>query len=166
MDRMNQEQLIELICQRLQGELSPAQAEQLDALVASDPRAARIFRQVERMDRALSTLPALAPSAGFTSAVLRRTHPAIETVKERSVIYDWIVGLAPALGIAIVTLIWGRDLWNRAVSDLSIGAGWLDQLLGTNLFSEQPFILLALLIPVAVIAVAYPSLQDNWRAEI
>lgn len=163
---MNQEQLIVLICQRLQGEMTPAQAEQFDALVASDPRAAQLLRQIERMDHSLSTLPVLTPSAGFTSAVLSRTHPAIETVRERSAVYDWIVGLAPALGIAAVALIWGRDLWSRAVSDLSQGAGWLDQLLGTSLFSEQPFILLAVLIPVAVIAVAYPTLQDSWHAEI
>ncbi|MBK6765900.1 MAG: hypothetical protein IPG71_06095 [bacterium] len=170
MNRMNTEQVIERVCRRLFGEMSAAEAVQFDAERAADPSLERAYQQFVRMDRAFGDMPVLRPSAGFTASVLGKISPRVAPVrvapvKEKASWLDWVVGLAPAAGIGVIAVIWGRELWDRAVLEMTHGAGWLDQTLGTNWFGGQPFALLAVLIPVVVLGVGYASLRDYWEAE-
>lgn len=170
MTRMNKEQVIERVCRRLHGEMSAEEAAQFDAELLGDPRLERAYQQIARMDRALGEMPVLKPSAEFTAAVLGKIAPRVAPVrvapvKEKLSWLDWVTGLAPAAGIGVIALIWGRDLWGRAVGEITQGAGWLDQTLGTTWFGSQPFALLAVLIPVVVLGVGYVALHDYWEAE-
>jgi hypothetical protein len=117
------------------------------------------------LDQALTAMPMLTPSAAFTATVLRRTRPVILPENEKSSWLDWIPGLAPAIGLLVIALIWGRDLWGKAIGEMSEGAGWLDGVLGISLFAHQPFLLLGALIPVVVLGVAYAVMHENWGAE-
>lgn len=170
MNKMNQDQAIERICRRLHGDMSAAEAAQFDLELQSNSKLAHAFQQVSKMDRALGKLPVLTPSANFTAAILGRIQPRVAPVrvtpvKEKATWLDWVTGLAPAFGLGVFALIWGKELWNQVVMEISQGAGWVDQTLGTNWFESQPFALLAVLIPVVVLGVGYMALHDYWEAE-
>lgn len=165
MSGTNQEQAIERICRRLHGEMNEQEARQFDLDLQSNPQLAKAYRQVSAMDRALGDFPTLKPSANFTATVLRKTRPVVMPEKERATWLDWIYGLAPAAGLLVIAMIWGRDLWGKAVSEMSHGAGWLDQILGTQWFANQPLILLGALLPVAILGVAYAILHESYGAE-
>ncbi|MCB9366890.1 MAG: hypothetical protein H6506_05120 [Calditrichaeota bacterium] len=166
MARMNKEQAVELICRRLHGDMSSEEAAQFDEKLSHTPGLADMYRQISGLDRALAALPELRPSVGFTNSVLRKIRPMPEPVKERATWLDWLVGLAPAIGVVLVAMIWGRDLWNRVTVEMFEGAGWLDQVLGTHWFSQQPYVLLAVLLPVVVLVVAYSSMQGKCCVDV
>lgn len=166
MSGLNQEKLLERICERLHGEMNAADAAQFDFEMQSDPRLAKLYRQMSVLERGFEALPVLAPTSSFTASVLRKTRPVVLPEKEKATTWDWIVGLAPAIGLLVIAVIWGRDLWGRAVGEMSQSAGWLDHTLGTQWFADQPFILLGALIPVAILGVAYAMLHENWGAEV
>ena len=167
MSNMNQELLIERICLKLHGEMTPEEAEQFDLDLESNPRLAKMYRQMSKLDTGLSHLPVEWPSMDFTAAVLKKTKPRVVVMpaKEKATWLDWAMGLAPAFGLLVIALIWGEDLWGKAVGEMSQSAGWLDHTLGTQWFADQPFILLGALIPVAILGVAYAILHENYRAE-
>ncbi len=167
MSNMNQEQTIERICRRIHGEMTTDEAAQFDLDLESNPRLARTYRQMCKLDTGLSHLPVEWPSMDFTAVVLQKTKPRVVILpaKEKASWLDWTMGLAPAFCLLIIALIWGEDLWGRAVGEMSQSAGWLDHTLGTQVFANQPFLLLGALIPVAILGVAYAILHENYRAE-
>lgn len=167
MNNMKHEEIIERICRRLHGEMGAEEAAKFDLDLESNPRLARTYRQMSKLDTSLSHLPVEWPSADFTAQVLKKTKPrtVILPSKEKASWLDWAMGLAPAFGLLIVALIWGEDLWGRAVGEMSQSAGWLDSTLGTRMFAEQPFLLLGLLVPIVILGVAYAILHESYGAE-
>jgi anti-sigma factor RsiW len=165
MSGRQRDQMIERVCDRLHGEMNEAEAALFDLELKSDPVLAKCYREIAALDNALIAMPVLTPSATFTASVLRKTRPVVQPEAEKSTWLDWVTGLAPAFGLLVIAVIWGRELWGKAVGEISEGAGWLDGLLGTNLFEQQPFILLGALIPVIVLAVAYAVMHEDWSAE-
>ncbi len=166
MSRKIQDTMIERVCRRLQGDMDSQEAAQFDLDLQSNARLARTYRQMFVMESAFASVPELTPAANFTASVLRKTRPAVLPEKETATWLDWLVGLAPAVGLLVIAVVWGRDLWGRAVGEISQGAGWLDTTLGTQLFADQPFILLGALIPVAILGVAYAVMHESWGAEV
>jgi len=165
MTRIEEAQL-ERVCRRMHGEMSVAEAAEFDAELLRDARLAKLYRQMTAIDGSLTAMPMLKPSSTFTASVLRKTRPVVLPTPEKAGWLDWLYGLAPVAGLLAIALIWGPDLWGRATGELSEGAGWLDQTLGTQWFVHQPFILLGLLIPVAIGVVTYSVMMEGRRAEI
>ncbi|MCB1059192.1 MAG: hypothetical protein KDB65_03080 [Calditrichaeota bacterium] len=157
--------MYERACDRLHGEMTAAEAAQFDLELKSDPVLAKCFREIAAVDHALSAMPVLLPSASFTASVLRKTRPVVLSEREKSAWLDWLVGLAPAIGLFVIALVWGRDLWGKAVGEMYEGAGWLDSVLGISWFEHQPFVLLGALIPIVVVGVAYSVMHESWGAE-
>lgn len=167
MNEIRYEPMIERVCRRIHGEMDASEIAQFELELKSNDKLARLYRQMQKLDTSLNHLPVEWPSVDFTAQVIRKTRPRVIVMpaREKANWLDWVMGLAPAFGLLIIALIWGEDLWGKAVGDLSQGAGWLDTALGTRVFAEQPFLLLGLLIPVAILGVAYAILHENWGAE-
>lgn len=168
MNDMNQEIYMERICRRIHGDMSAAEAAQFDLELKSDALLGKTYREMTTLDRCLGEFPVMWPQTDFTASVMQKIKPrtVVYPAKEKATWLDWLVGLAPAFGLLVIAMIWGRDLWGRAVGEMSEGAGWLDQALGTQWFATQPFVLLGALIPVVILGVAYAILHDSWGAEV
>ncbi|MCC6477513.1 hypothetical protein IT157_10710 [bacterium] len=159
------DRMIDRVCLYLAGELSAEEKRAFESELATNARLKALLGQMERLDATLADLPELKPSSAFTYRVLEKTVREPVGLLDGWTWLDWMKGLAPALAIGLIAVLWGKDLWAKTQGAFGEGAGAMDSVLGVKLFADQPFMLLGLLLPAAILAVAYFSLTNRCCME-
>ncbi len=160
----------ELMIQALDGDISPEDRARLDIYLAERPDERAEFERMLTVNAALRSTPVIAPSDGFTEAVVARvrTAPAIRPIKRRYVVAlvatSWALSALvwACAGIVLVSFVVPllvqqplfqpiSALWRSAATSLSD----VFNVLATTVraFTTQPVVRLTMLAAIAIVAI-------------
>lgn len=161
---MEHEEVIVLMMDALDGELSAAGEAELAAHLRARPDLAAEFERMRAVDRLLREAPPVAPPAGFVQRTVRRLPATRQRLWMGVFVYALFMaaGLIPLAGLAwlavqVIPAVGQPAMWAglwQAVLALLTAAGVILRALGagaTELVAEQPAVIGWLLLMVLVV---------------